>query len=175
MAERNNYKAELTLPSDRELVVKRVFDAPRHLVYQAWTDAQLVPRWWCCMEGFVMPICEMDVRVGGTYRWTMRGHGQDHEFTGEYRELVPSSKIVMTQVYGPYPAELMTITLSFEERDGKTQFTCHTLYTTKEGRDGHIASGMEYGMNMAYDRMDELAHQAAVIGAARIELPRAQL
>jgi uncharacterized protein YndB with AHSA1/START domain len=175
MTAKGNYKAEITLPSDRELVVKRVFDAPRHLVYQAWTDAQLVPRWWCCMEGFAMPVCDMDVRVGGAYRWVMRGQGQDHDFAGEYRELVAPAKIVMTQTYAPYPAELMVVTLTFEERDGKTSFTSHTLYTTKEGRDGHIASGMEYGMNEAFDRLEELAHGAAAIGASRIDVPRAQL
>jgi uncharacterized protein YndB with AHSA1/START domain len=175
MAARSNYKAEITLPSDRELVVRRVFDAPPHLVYQAWTDAQLVPRWWCCTEGYVMPVCDMDVRVGGSYRWVMRGHGQDHAFYGEYRELVPGAKIVMTQIYAPYPEEQTVVTLSFEEKDGKTVFLSHSLYTTQAGRDGHIASGMERGMNAAFDLLDELAHGAAMIGASRIELPRAQL
>lgn len=122
MAEGNSYKATMTLPSDRELIVTRVFDAPRHLVYQAWTDAKLVPRWWCCMEGFEMPVCEIDLRVGGVYRWMMRGRGADHTFSGEYRELVPPAKIVMTQIYEPYP-ELTVVTLTFEERDGKTYFT----------------------------------------------------
>jgi len=166
MAAKSKYKATLTLPSDLEMVVTRVFDAPRHLVYKAWLDPTLVPRWWCCMEGFDMPVCDIDARVGGAWRWVMRGRGGEFGFKGEYRELVPFEKIVMTQIYEPFP-ELTVVTMTFEERDGKTLLTSHTLYSTQQGRDGHIASGMEGGMNIALDRLEEIAKENAAIEATR--------
>jgi len=170
MAGKSKHKLAITLPSDLELVATRVFDAPRHLVYRAWLEPELVLRWWCCMDGFEMPVCEIDARVGGAWRFVMRGHGSEFGFHGEYRELVPSEKIVMTQIYEPFP-ELTVVTMTFEERDGATLLTSHTLYSTKQGRDGHIASGMEGGANIAFDRMEEIAQAIAATEASRGPAP----
>jgi uncharacterized protein YndB with AHSA1/START domain len=149
-------KIKLTVePGKPTIVIEREFDAPRRLVYQAVTQPELVKRWWGCPMGGGLTVCEMDVRVGGRWRYVMRGQdGNEHVFRGVYREIVPEEKVVQTSQYMEYPEALETITL--EERDGKTTLRTVVLHQSVEGRDAHVASGMESGANASFDRLEEV-------------------
>jgi uncharacterized protein YndB with AHSA1/START domain len=152
--------AKVTLPSDTQILITREFDAPRHLVWRAWTTPELVRRWWHANRG-EMTVCEIDLRVGGTWRYAMDVEGfGEVGFHGEYREIVPSERLVSTEVYEGIPdadehAALDTLTL--EEVDGRTLMTVLVEHPTKEGRDAHIESGMEGGMQEAMDLLEEVA------------------
>jgi uncharacterized protein YndB with AHSA1/START domain len=152
--------ATVTLPSDTQILITREFDAPRHLVWRAWTTPELVRRWWHAGRG-EMTVCEIDLRVGGTWRYAMEAEGfGEVGFHGEYREIVPDERLVSTEVYEGIPdadehAALDTLTL--EEVDGRTLMTVLVEHPTKEGRDAHIESGMEDGMQDAMDLLEEVA------------------
>jgi uncharacterized protein YndB with AHSA1/START domain len=162
MAARGSGALEVTLPSDKEILMQRVFDAPRRLVFETMTRPEYVRRWWCCMDGFTMPVCEIDLRVGGRYRYVTRGaDGQEFGFHGVYREIVVPERIVHTEIFEPFPQEETVCTMTLEERGGKTHYRCLVVHATKEGRDGHIASGMEGGANIAFDRLEEIARELA--------------
>ncbi len=149
----------MTLPADNQILITREFDAPRHLVFRAWTTPELVRRWWHANRG-EMTVCEIDLRVGGTWRYVMNADGVGEVgFHGEYREIVPNERLVSTEVYeGIADAEenaaLDTLTLT--EVDGRTLMTILVEHRTKEGRDAHIESGMEAGMQDAMDLLDEV-------------------
>lgn len=161
-------KLEVTLQGDKEILMKRVFDAPRHLVWEATTKPEYVKRWWACFDGATMPVCEIDLRVGGKYRYVTRmADGSEFAFHGVYREIEAPSRVVHTEIFEPYPEEVTLCTVTYEERDGKTHYQCHVLHTTKEGRDAHIASGMESGADIALDRLEEVAQSLAPGGAPR--------
>jgi uncharacterized protein YndB with AHSA1/START domain len=167
MAQRSSGKLKVTLPSDKEILLSRVFDAPRHLVFEVMTKAEHVRRWWCCMDGFTMPVCEIDLRVGGKYRYVMVGpDGNEVGFRGEYLEIVAPERIVHTEIFEPYPDSPAQVTMTLEERDGKTYYQARVVHDTKEARDMHVASGMEVGANIALDRLEELARSLASGGAA---------
>lgn len=160
MAAKSSGALEVTLPSDKEILMKRVFDAPRRLVFEAMTKPEYVRRWWVCLDGYTMPVCEIDFRVGGRYRYVSRGpDGSEFGFNGVYREIVAPTKIVHTEIFEPFPTEETLCTVTLEERGDKTEYTCHVLHKTKEGRDGHIASGMESGANLALDRLELVARE----------------
>jgi uncharacterized protein YndB with AHSA1/START domain len=148
----------VTLPSDREILLTRTFDAPRRLVYEAITRPEHVARWWG-PRGTSLAVCEIDFRVGGSWRFVLRGpDGQDHPFRGEYREIVPPARLSSTFVYDvegirDFPA-VETVTL--DERDGRTTLRARVLHQSKEARDGHLNSGMEGGASETYDRLAEL-------------------
>ena len=150
--------AVVTLPLDTEILITRDFDAPKHLVYRAWTTPELVRRWWHANLG-EMTLVEMDVRVGGHWRWVMvtSEGGMEVAFHGEYREVVPNEKLVFTEVYEGYPDAGALTTITLTEKDGRTRMTSLTQHQTKEHRDGHINSGMESGMQVAMDLMEEVA------------------
>jgi uncharacterized protein YndB with AHSA1/START domain len=155
-------KLTVTLPSDRELLLTRVFDAPRDLVWETMTNPEYVKRWWCCMEGFTMPVCEIDLRVGGTYRYLMIApDGSEVGFRGEYKEIVAPSRVVHTEIFDPFPDSPALVTLTLEERGGKTYYQSRVLHTTKEARDMHVQSGMEQGAGMALDRLEAIAQTLA--------------
>jgi uncharacterized protein YndB with AHSA1/START domain len=145
--------------SDRELVVTRAFDAPARIVFDAWTKPDLLKRWWAPRSrGVTLFRCESDVRVGGRYRFEF---GRDPEnpmvFSGTYKEVVPASRLVFTQLFEQMRAAGEAIvTATLEQRDGKTEFVLHQLYPTKEALDGAIASGMEKGMRETYEQLEEL-------------------
>jgi uncharacterized protein YndB with AHSA1/START domain len=145
--------------SDRELVVTRAFNAPARIVFDAWTKPDLLKRWWAPRSlGVTLFHCESDVRVGGRYRFEF---GRDPEnpmvFSGTYKEVVPPSRLVFTQLFEQMRAAGEAIvTATLEERDGKTEFVLHQLYPTKEALDGAIASGMEKGMRETYEQLEEL-------------------
>ena len=160
MAATSSGTATVTLPTDRQILITREFDAPRHLVYKAWTTPELVKRWWHANRGQVT-IAEIDLRVGGTWRYvSVTESGMEVAFHGEYREIVPNERLVSTEVYEGIPdaeqhAALNTLTLT--ERDGRTLLTVLVEHPTREGRDAHINSGMEPGMQDALDLLEQVA------------------
>ena len=151
-------KLKVSLPSDKEILLEREFDAPRHLVFEAMTRPEHVRRWYNAFEGFTMPVCDIDLRVGGRWRYVLRSpEGQEIEFYGDYREIAPPERVVNTEIFAPFPAEVTVCTMTLAERGDRTYYSCLVVHTTKEGRDGHIASGMERGADMCMDRLDEVA------------------
>jgi uncharacterized protein YndB with AHSA1/START domain len=156
--------ARVSLPSDREVVVTRTFQAPRALVYQAYTTPALVQRWLLGPPGWTMPVCEMDVRVGGTFRWVWRATegGAEFGFHGEYLEVQAPTRLRNTEVYDPGDVGDMaesgraTVTVTFDETDGVTLLTTRIDYDSKEARDAAVSTGMTDGMEMSYKLLDEL-------------------
>lgn len=157
-------KAQVTLPSDREVKVTRSFRAPRPLVYRAYTEPELVRRWLLGPPGWSMPVCEMDVRVGGQFRWRWRSeeNGSEFGFAGTYRELLPPSKIVHTEAYDPgtvgfgYPENDAIVTITFTENGGVTTLTTLIDFGSKEARDAAVATGMTDGMEQSYQVLDRV-------------------
>lgn len=149
--------ATVTLPTDEQILITREFDAPKHLVYKAWTTPELVKRWWSANRG-EMTIAEIDLRVGGAWRYVMVADGGlEVAFHGEYREIVPNERIVSTEVYEGMPEGEALDTLTLTEVDGRTILTVLVQHTSKEHRDAHINSGMEAGMQEAMDLLEQVA------------------
>ena len=161
MATTSTGTAVVTLPTDTEILITREFNAPRHLVYEAWTKPELVKRWWSGKRG-EMILAEIDLRVGGRWRYVMVAQG-GHEvaFNGEYREIVPNERIVNTEVYEAMPEESVRNVVTFTEADGRTTLSLLTECPSKEIRDGIIDSGMEGGMQEQMDLLEELAASLA--------------
>ena len=160
MAMTSSGTATITLPTDEQILITREFDAPKHLVYRAWTTPELVRRWWHANRG-EMTVCDIDLRVGGTWRYAMIAEGGfEVGFHGEYREIVPNERLVSTEVYEGIPdaeKHAAVDTLTLEEVDGRTILTVLVEHPTKEGRDAHINSGMEPGLQDALDLLEEVA------------------
>ena len=152
--------ATVTLPTDEQILITREFDAPKHLVYKAWTTPELVKRWWNAKRGEVT-IAEIDLRVGGRWRYVMvTDDGFEVAFHGEYREIVPNERIVSTEVYEMPEApdgEVTLNTATFSEVDGRTTLTILVQAPSKEVRDAIIDSGMEAGMQDAMDLLEQVA------------------
>ena len=153
--------ATFTTPTDREIVVTRVFDAPRGLVFEAWTDPQHLPRWMLGPEGWTMPVCEIDLRPGGAWHFVWRkSDGTEMAMQGVYREVVPPERLVSTESWGgDWPETLNTLTLS--EEGGKTTTTVTVLYPSKEARDAALQTGMKEGMSLSFDRLGEYVRTRA--------------
>ncbi len=153
-------KATVSLPSDTQVLITREFDAPRELVWKAWTTPELVRRWWHAKRG-EMTVCEIDLRVGGTWRYAMNAEGfGEVGFHGEYREIRPFERLVSTEVYEGIPdadANAALDTLTLAEDGDRTLMAVLVEHATKEGRDAHIESGMEDGMQDAMDLLEEVA------------------
>lgn len=155
---------EATLPSDREIRVVRSFKAPRELVWDAHTKPELVRKWMLGPPGWSMPVCEMDVRPGGAYRWRWRNDedGKEFGFFGAFIEVSPCSRMVHEENYdpgdlgGPAPGEPAIVTAEFSEDDGVTTLVTTMLFASKEIRDRVVATGMTDGMEMSYVRLDDL-------------------
>jgi uncharacterized protein YndB with AHSA1/START domain len=151
-------KATVTLPTDEQILITREFDAPRHLVYRAWTEPELVGRWWSGNRGEVT-VAEVDVRVGGTWRYVMvTDDGFEAAFHGEYREIVPNERIVASEIYEGMPEVEALNTVTFAEADGRTTLTMLVQHASKEARDAHIGSEMEAGMRAAMDLLERVAN-----------------
>lgn len=149
--------AVVTLPTDTQILITREFNAPRHLLYRAYTTPELIKRWWSAKRGAVT-VAEVDLRVGGRWRWVMMADGDfEVAFHGEYRELVPPERIVCTEVYEGMPDGEALNTLTLTERDGRTTLTLLVQHESQEHRDAHINSGMEAGMQDAMDLLEEAA------------------
>jgi uncharacterized protein YndB with AHSA1/START domain len=149
-----NNRTVIELPSDRELLITRVFDARRELVFRAHTDPALIPLWWGPRSTMTI-VDKMDVRPGGEYRFIHRSDGQEYIFYGEFREIVPPERIVQTSQMEGTPGYILE-TLTLEEQNGKTILRVLETCETKEVRDAVLASGMEEGLSESYDRLDEL-------------------
>jgi uncharacterized protein YndB with AHSA1/START domain len=149
--------AVVTLPTDTQILITRDFDAPKHLVYKAWTTPELIKRWWSGDRGPVT-IAEVDLRVGGTWRYVMTANaGFEVAFHGEFREIVPNERIVSTEIYEAMPEGEALNVATFTEMNGRTTLTLLMQLATKEERDTVINSGMEGGMQEAMDHLEQIA------------------
>src|SRR5688572_22129014 len=150
---------QITTPSDREITMSREFDAPRQLVYEAFTTPALLKRWLLGPDGWALVVCDLDLRVGGKYRyvWKRDRDGVEMGMGGVYREVVPNERIVSTEVFDDawYPGEAVG-TVTFVERAGRTILTQTVLYESKDARDGVLESGMETGVAASYDRLEKI-------------------
>jgi uncharacterized protein YndB with AHSA1/START domain len=145
----------VTTPSDREIVMTRVFDAPRDLVFEAHTSCEHLSHWWGPRK-YEVVSCEIDFRPGGEWRIVHRGpDGEEYAFHGEYREIVRPERIVWTFEFEGVPGSVSVETMTLEEHDGKTTFTSTSVFDSVEGRDGMLESGMESGAAETMDRLDE--------------------
>jgi uncharacterized protein YndB with AHSA1/START domain len=162
-------KSQVSMPSDREVKVTRAFKAPRALVYRAYSEPALVRRWMLGPPGWSMPVCEMDLRVGGSYRWRWRSNADQSEFgfEGVFREVNPGIKVVQTQNYDPGTTGQgegggeAIITLTFSEEKGVTTVTTLMDFGSKELRDIVVATGMTDGMEQSYQLLERvLAEQS---------------
>jgi uncharacterized protein YndB with AHSA1/START domain len=152
---KNTGTLKIATPTDREIVMTRIFDAPRSLVYDAFTKPELVKR-WLGPHGWSLTVCEIDLRVGGAYRFVGRvPGGADLGWGGVYREIVPLERIVHTESFDDYPGEALATSV-WVEQAGKTTFTCTLLFPSREIRDAVINTGMEHGAAESYDRLAEL-------------------
>jgi uncharacterized protein YndB with AHSA1/START domain len=160
-------KAQVTLPSDREVKVMRSFKAPRALVYRAYTEPGLVQRWLLGPPGWTMPVCEMDVRVGGRYRWRWRSEdgGNEFGFSGTFREVEPEKRLVHNERYDAGTSDDSMgdaiVTVTFVEEGGVTMVTTLIDFGSKDARDGAMATGMTDGMEQSYQLLDRLLAERA--------------
>jgi uncharacterized protein YndB with AHSA1/START domain len=151
----------ITLPSDREIVMTRLFNAPRALVFKAYTDPEAIPHWWG-PRGYTTVVDTMDVRPGGRWRFVQRdAEGNEFAFNGEYREITPPERLVNTFEFEGLPGHVVVDTASFEEQDGKTRVTVTSLFASVEDRDGMLQSGMEEGAVDTWNRLDEYLQRPA--------------
>jgi uncharacterized protein YndB with AHSA1/START domain len=158
----NTATTTLTVKSDTELVIERVFDAPRELVWKATTDPKAIPQWWG-PRGFETIVDKMDVRPGGQWRFIHRApDGSEYGFRGEYREVVPVERIVQTFEFEPMAGHISVESASYEDLGGKTKLSVLVTFDSIYDREGMIDSGMEAGMRETHDRLAEyLAQQTA--------------
>jgi uncharacterized protein YndB with AHSA1/START domain len=152
---KNTGNLKITTPTDREIVMTRVFDAPRRLVYEAYTRPELLQRWLGVFGKWTMPVCEVDLRVGGAYRYLWRGaEGAEMCVRGIFREIAPNERIVCTERFDDpwYEGEALNTT-QFVERDGRTTLTLAVQYSSKEVRDAVLKTPMEHGVAASFDTM----------------------
>lgn len=161
---------EVSQPGDREVRVVRIFKAPRQLVWDAHTKPELMQKWCYGFAGWTLPICEMDVREGGTYRWRWRNgaDGSEFGFHGTFSEVKAPSKLAHDQYFDPGDMEYAMpvgdpclITLALSEADGVTTLTTTMTFVSKEARDGAVSTGMTGGMEVGYARIDDMFEKAA--------------
>ena len=161
MPARSSSALSVTLPSDREIVLTRVFDAPRRLVFQALTSCEHLKHWWGPRR-YALASCKMDFRPGGAYRIVQRGaDGTEFGFRGEYREIVSPERIVQTFEFEGMPGHVSVETLTLGEQDGKTTYTSTSVFDSVEDRDGMLQSGMEEGAAETMDRLAEYVETLA--------------
>ncbi|MGA3189359.1 MAG: SRPBCC family protein [Bryobacteraceae bacterium] len=160
MAARNNPAVTMMLPTEREILITRAFDAPRSLVFEAYTNPEHLPHWLLGPPGWTMTVCEIDLRPGGAWHWVWRHtDGQEMEMRGIYKEVAPPERIVSTESWGgDWPETTNTVT--FTEEDGQTTISITILYPSQEARDAALKTGMKEGLSMSYDRLS--AHLQAM-------------
>jgi uncharacterized protein YndB with AHSA1/START domain len=148
--------ATITTPTDREIHIERVFEAPRDRVFAAFTDPELIPAWWGPRDTTTV-VDQMDVRAGGSWRFVARNaDGSETGFRGTYREVTPPERIVQTFEWEGMPGHVSVETATFEDLGERTRIVTTSIFHTTEERDGMLGSGMERGMNETYARLDEL-------------------
>ncbi len=155
----NSHTFEVHTPSDTDITMTRLFDAPRHLVFEAMTKPEHIRRWWGILDdGYSVPVCEMDARPGGKWHFVGQGpKGQMPDFYGEIREIVPPERMVYTEIFAPFPDVVSVVTAELTEERGKTRLTVRCTYPSKDVRDMVVSSGMEKGAAISYDRLDDVA------------------
>ena len=149
----------VSTPSDREIRMTRLFEAPRALVFEAMTRPEHIRHWWGNLgDGYSVPVCEVDLRVGGRWRFVNRTPtGEEAAFYGEYREVTPPDRVVFTEFFEPFPETESVVTAVLTEEAGKTRLTATVSYPSREVRDMVKATGMERGAALSYDRLEEVA------------------
>jgi uncharacterized protein YndB with AHSA1/START domain len=153
-------RASVTTPSDTQILITREFDAPRHLVYRAYTEPELIRRWFHANRCEITSV-EVDLRVGGTWRYDCTANGFDFSFHGTYREIVPDERLVSTEIYSGAPEAEALDAVTFAEKDGRTFLEILVTHQNKEFRDAHLESGMEEGLQDALDLLEGLAQAEA--------------
>jgi uncharacterized protein YndB with AHSA1/START domain len=153
----NSDSFTVTTPSDQEIRMTRLFNAPRHLVFEAMTRPEHVKQWWGRLgEGYSVPVCEIDLRVGGAWRFVNRHPEGEAAFHGEYREIAPPSRLVFTEIFEEFPDSVSVVTTEFTDEDGRTRMTATVRYPSLDVRDMVLASGMSTGAGISYDRLEDL-------------------
>ena len=154
----NSGTFKVSTPSDTEIELTRLFDAPRHLVFEALTKPEHVRRWWGILDDkHSVPVCEIDLRVGGAWRYIGEGPtGRMPAFYGVYREIVPPERLVCTEVFEPFPDAGSVVTTVLTEENGKTRITVTASYPSKDVRDMVLQTGMERGAAISYDRLEDV-------------------
>ena len=153
----NSDTFEVTTPSEEEITLTRVFNAPARLVFEAMSKPEHVKEWWGRLgDGYSVPVCEIDLRVGGKWRFVNRHPGGEVAFYGEYKEIVPYTKVVFTETMEPYPEPGSVVTSLLTEEGGKTRLTATVRYPSKEVRDIVMGTGMARGAGISYDRLEDL-------------------
>ena len=156
----NSDSFKVSTPSDREIRMTRLFKAPRRLVFEAMTKPEHVKQWWGRLgEAYSVPVCEIDLRPGGAWRFVSRHPKGEAVFYGEYREITPPSRLVFTEIYEPFPDSVSVVTAEFTDEAGQTRFTATVLYASLEVRDMVLATGMARGAGISYDRLEDLVAQ----------------
>ena len=153
----NSDTFQSSTPSDREIRLTRLFDAPRHLVWEAMSKPEHVRRWWGCLsEAHSVTSCEIDLRVGGTWRFVGRGPQGEYGFHGVYREIAAPERVVFTEIFEPFPDVESVVTSLLTEEQGRTRLTVTAAYPSRDVRDMVIATGMEGGSAISYDRLEDV-------------------
>ena len=153
----NRDSFQVTTPTDHEITMTRLFDAPRRLVFEVMSRPEHVKRWWGNLgEGYSVPVCEIDLRVGGKWRFVNQHPGGEAAFHGEYLEIDPPGRMVFTEVFEEFPDVVTTVTSVLTEEGGKTRLTATVRYPSKEVRDMVRSTGMEHGAGLSYDRLEDL-------------------
>ena len=153
----NSDTFKVSTPSDQQIRMTRLFNAPRHLVFEAMTKPEHVMQWWGRLgDGYSVPVCEIDLRVGGRWRFVNRHPKGEAAFHGEYREIMPPSRIVFTEIYEEFPDTVSVVTGEFSEENGKTSLTVTVDYPSIQVRDMVVKSGMARGAGISYDRLEDL-------------------
>jgi uncharacterized protein YndB with AHSA1/START domain len=148
-------ESTLTLPSDREIVLTRVFKAPARTLFEVWTKPEHVRKWYG-VRSTTVTVCDIDLRVGGAWRWVVTRPGLEVAFSGVFREIDPPRRLQRTEVFEAMPGSESLVTLSFDEKDGRTTLTINMLFKSKQDRDGCLQSGMELGVKECFQKIDEL-------------------
>ena len=157
-----HHATTIITPTDREILIERVFDGPRELVFQACTDPELIPQWWGPRR-LTTTIEQMDVRPGGKWRFLQRdAEGNEFGFRGTYLEVMPPTRLVDTFVFDPYPDHTMVETLDLHDLGAATRMTVSAMYESREARDGMLSSGMAAGITESHQRLDELLVRMAL-------------
>jgi len=149
----------VTTPSEREIRMTRVFDAPRDLVYEVMTRPEHIRRWWGNLgEGYSVPVCEVDLRVGGKWKFVNRHPRGEATFYGEYKELNPPDRVVFTEIFADFPDAVSVVTAELEEHEGgaKTFLRATVTYPSMEIRDMVMSTGMAQGAGTSYDRLEDI-------------------
>lgn len=155
MTDTLQHELNLTLPSDREISMTRVFNAPARVLFDVWTKPEHVRKWYGVRQTTVT-VCDIDLRVGGAWRWVVTRNGMDIAFSGVFREIDPPRRLQRTEVFEAMPGAESLVTLAFDEKDGQTTLTMNMLFQSKQDRDVALKSGMELGIKECFQKIDDL-------------------